>query len=111
MENILGASFSDPQWTQCTLPLSMGGMGLRSAHKHAPGAYIASISESSILVQEITGQDITLDTHSAHNMLALEDGDKGTLQEIMSMSQRQVTHKIDSQIHSSYFGHNGFMIN
>ena len=37
------------------------------------------------------------------SMLALEDGDKGALQETMIMSRRQISHIIDSQIHQSSF--------
>jgi len=32
------------RWLQCTLPTSLGGLGLRSARHHAPAAYLASIA-------------------------------------------------------------------
>ena len=41
---LLGASIStsDPRWILASLPVSLGGVGLRSAALHAPAAFVAS---------------------------------------------------------------------
>ena len=55
-EGIIGTSLSDSQWKQASLPVSMGGLGLRSAMAHAPGAYLVSVSGSDQIIKEITGK-------------------------------------------------------
>ena len=52
LERLLGVPLLDKQWMQATLPVSMGGMGLRSAEKHAPCAYTASLSASADIRSE-----------------------------------------------------------
>ena len=54
-EAILGAPLPPLQWDQASLPISMGGLGLRRAEKHGSAAYLASVGDSSWLVQEIRG--------------------------------------------------------
>jgi len=41
-ETATGLALSSPQWSQATLSLKRGGMGLRSAALHASAAYLAS---------------------------------------------------------------------
>ena len=55
MERILGASMNNDQWLQASLPVSLGGLGLRSAEMHALGAYTSSFSESGSIIEEIIG--------------------------------------------------------
>ena len=43
----------DPAWTQATLPVKLGGLGIRSAVQLAPSAYLASAAASSDLVSLI----------------------------------------------------------
>ena len=45
----LGVLLPDFAWTQATLPISLGGLGLRSAVLHAAGAYLSSVSRSARL--------------------------------------------------------------
>ena len=40
LERIIGASLTDEQWHQTTLQVSLGGLGLRSAVLHSPGAFL-----------------------------------------------------------------------
>ena len=40
---ILGSPVNDIQWQQSTIPVSMGGLGLRSAEHHASSAFIPSM--------------------------------------------------------------------
>ncbi len=44
---------NDPAWTQATLPVKMGGLGIRSAVQLAPSAFLASAAASSDLVHHI----------------------------------------------------------
>ena len=43
----------DPAWAQATLPVKMGGLGIRSAVQLAPSAFLASAAASSDLVHHI----------------------------------------------------------
>ena len=43
----------DPAWTQATLPVKMGGLGVRSAVQLAPSAFLASAVAASDLVHRI----------------------------------------------------------
>ncbi|CAE7231929.1 unnamed protein product [Symbiodinium natans] len=47
LELIGGLQLTDRAWQQATLRVAAGGLGLRSAAKHAPAAYIASASSCS----------------------------------------------------------------
>ena len=46
-------SESDPSWTQSTLPVRHGGLGIRSAVQLAPSAFLASAAASSGLAHLI----------------------------------------------------------
>ena len=46
-------SEDDPAWTQATLPVKMGGLGIRSAVQLAPSAFLASAAASYDLVHHI----------------------------------------------------------
>jgi hypothetical protein len=47
-EKCVGLSLGNTQWVQASLSLSKGGLGLRSAVKHAASAYISSVSFSAL---------------------------------------------------------------
>ena len=44
---------NDPAWTQASLPVKLGGLGIRSAVQLAPSAFLASAAGSSALVNQI----------------------------------------------------------
>ena len=50
---IMGSPLQDLQWSQASLPTSIGGLGLRSAVAHAPGAYAASYTISQPLLRAL----------------------------------------------------------
>ena len=52
---IININFSenDLAWTQATLPVNFGGLGIRSAVQLAPSAFLASAAASSVLVQRL----------------------------------------------------------
>jgi len=55
VEQITNVPFNDndPAWTQATLPVKMGGLGIQSAVQLAPSAFLASAAASSDLVYHI----------------------------------------------------------
>ena len=55
VSNICNIHFShdDPAWLQATLPIRMGGLGIRRAVQLAPSAYLASAAATHDLVQDI----------------------------------------------------------
>ena len=50
LETIIHSSLNDPSWLQATLPISLGGLGLRLASTSAPAAYIGSLNSTNVLV-------------------------------------------------------------
>jgi hypothetical protein len=42
---ILGKPLTDRQWTQASLPVSLGGLGIRSAVAHATAAFLSSVAQ------------------------------------------------------------------
>jgi hypothetical protein len=53
LRKILNVTLDDEQWIQATLPVNMGGLGIRRAHQVAPSAFLASISGAALLMSEI----------------------------------------------------------
>ena len=53
LEQLSGCSPSDATWQQAQLKLNKGGLGLRSAAKHAAAAYIASRAKSTDLCRQL----------------------------------------------------------
>ena len=46
LNQILGSGITNLQWAQAQLPVSMGGLGFRSAVEHSAGAYVSSVVAS-----------------------------------------------------------------
>ena len=46
-------SANDPAWSQATLPIGMGGLGIRCSVQLAPSAFLASAAATYDLVQHI----------------------------------------------------------
>jgi hypothetical protein len=57
LEEILGGPLTNDQWSQASLPVKMGGMGLRTATSHATAAYLGSTTASKGLVKSIIGNN------------------------------------------------------
>ena len=55
--HICNVSFDDIDWIQATLPIRLGGIGLRCASDLALPAYLASISASQSLISKNTQPD------------------------------------------------------
>ena len=46
LERICGSPFSEAVWNQANLPISMGGIGLRSATQHRGACFVGSVSQT-----------------------------------------------------------------
>ena len=83
---ILGAPVNDTQWMQAMLPVSMGGLGLKSAADHSTAAYITSVLSSQDLKQQILGlpeQSCPPKvTDALLEMLTAKQGEEATLDSI-----------------------------
>ena len=53
LSSILNAQLSDDQWTHASLPVQMGGLGVRSALMLAPSSYLASAAATLLLQNDI----------------------------------------------------------
>ena len=56
----------DPAWTQATLPVKNGGLGIRRAVQLAPSAYLASAAACSELVSHILPPRLHISTPTPH---------------------------------------------
>ena len=109
---ILGLPVGDFTWHQAKLPVSMGGLGLRTAENHAPAAYAASTLSSQLLVQDLVGvreppllavaqpggvANEPRPTLSAQLLAALSaaQGEEATAADLAGMTQKQMSVKID----------------
>ena len=53
MNRVLGCSLSHGAWAQAELSVAHGGLGLRSSNKHCSSAYLASVTSSKSLLEQI----------------------------------------------------------
>ena len=56
LDQILGSNIGDIPWLQAQLPVSMGGLGLRSKASHAFAAFIASFFDAETLSKKFLQQ-------------------------------------------------------
>ena len=54
ISRIIGVPLTDHQWLQANLPVSMGGLGLRTAEDHAPSAFASSYLSSQPLLRSLS---------------------------------------------------------
>ena len=55
LSDLVGGSLSDWSWKKASLPISLGGLGVRQASLYASAAYIGSLDQSKQLVSNILG--------------------------------------------------------
>jgi len=70
---IINVDFTDSQWTQASLPVGLGGLGVRSVSTLAPSAFLASAAGTRTL------QDRLLTNVS---QVAITDDEVGRIEEI-----------------------------
>ena len=96
LNHILGSSLNDAQWSQAQLPVSMGGLGFRSALLHSSGAYIASIQASELLCQSLAlPRSFEVDLSSPINLLNTLIQEPVTKEELYGVTQKLKSLKID----------------
>jgi hypothetical protein len=103
---IVGHPLNDLAWAQASLPVDMGGMGIRSALSHAPAAYIASRFSSCQLVSKIIGSDHEFndDAETETTRTKLETLMGKRLQDVGTFpSQRSLSRQIDIRSQESFF--------
>ena len=55
LSDLVGGSLSDWSWLKASLPISLGGLGVRRASSHASAAFVGSLDQSRELVSDILG--------------------------------------------------------
>ena len=101
LTNILGSSVTDQQWAQGQLPVSMGGLGLRSAEEHLADTYISSVLSSESLREGLLPhRKIDINLSSATLLLNTKVQEELTQEEMFSMSQKAISVKINLKLQS-----------
>ena len=104
LASIIGASLDDRIWSQACLPVSLGGVGLRSVSHHSAAAYAVSVAHSSRLSSEMIAPRIYQPKiERALDILNGVLNDPLTLDEIKDMPQRRVSHQVDLFLQSTLF--------
>ena len=96
--SILGSQIDNLQWMQASLPVSMGGLGLRNASSHAAGAYAVSIAHSSPIIDSILGSRPSRpSTTEAVTLLngSISSSTSFSFDDLKKTAQIHVTHAID----------------
>ena len=57
LSRILGSTLTDTQWAQASLPVTMGGLRLRSAVDHAAVAHAVSLLSAQSLLDGLLGEE------------------------------------------------------
>ena len=110
---VLGTPIGERTWQQAKLPVSLGGVGLRQAQDHAPAAHTASILSLQVLMQSMLGVgEEAVQLHqegegeddgelSAGLLAALSaaQGELASKAELVGLTQRQISVKIDLHQH------------
>ena len=104
LEGIVGGPISDWSWQKASLPCSKGGLGLRSAVKHAPAAFLDSSLRSRPLVERLVGSTPPVSQHINSSVadiasfadrpdwVCLEDVDVPLLQKALSAAIDEASH-------------------
>ena len=95
IESIVGTCITDDQWLQSSLPISMGGLGLRKASDHGPAAYIASVLESKNIIEEVTKSDFHVDLSSVISIYSQKAGQELVVESLISAKQKDLSNLID----------------
>ena len=96
-ERIIGTSLSNHQWAQATLPVSMGGVGLRSALLHSAGAFTSSYCDSSSIIEDIIGKTKPFQDEELLSLINSLAGEQYSMESIQLASQKSISHAIDNK--------------
>ena len=105
LEAILGTPLAYAQYQQSTLPVSMGGMGLRRATQHSSASYLASLGFSANTILEARKQQVSQpDLDQVVANLNQHTQDTYTADEAMASKQRVLSHSVDLHSQASLMG-------
>ena len=101
LTKILGSPLSSEQWLQSKLPVSLGGLGLRSAVDHAAASHVASLLTSETHVRRLMRnseeeQTIFSLPQSALDDLTARQGEQATTGTVWGQTQKMLSKRIDS---------------
>ena len=95
--SILGTALTDLQWQQASLPVSMGGLGLRGAEEHGPGLYCSSIISSLALSRTVQGiqEEGTTLSQEVLQAVSVSVGEEVTAESLEGLSQKAISLMVD----------------
>ena len=106
---ILGSPMNDAQWTQATLPVSSGGLGLRCAEDHCHAAYISSLLGSQDLKSQLlcrrSEECPPLVTADILQGLTERTGEEENIASLEGATQKQISTRIDQHKHQTLLTH------
>jgi len=101
-ENIISVVLNDRSWSQCILPVRLGGFGLRSTAQHCSSAFISSVSSSISLVNRLCNKSLTFEDFStSDSVLSLQTN--FNIAPPYIRSQKSISKLIDQYLFDSYF--------
>ena len=96
---VVGHPLDDSQWSQASLPVSMGGLGFRSASLHSSPSFVNSLGHSVPLVSSILSPSVYapnfVDALALVNQVV---DDPVTFDEVQKLSMKQLTHAVDHRL-------------
>lgn len=96
MEGIVNCNFSVESWDEATLPVKLGGLGLRNATTLCYSSFLGSIHSVSDLVQTIVPSfSLTSDSSSTSALVAWSTS---TQSDILPENERKFQHKWDTEL-------------
>ena len=97
LSQLLGSPLTDVQWAQASLPVAMGGLGLRSAVDHAQVAHAVSLLSSQPLLDGLLGED-SEDPQLPQPLLdkiTAKMGEVASVESLSGVSQKEASLKVD----------------
>ena len=99
MSRILGFPLSPLQWDQTKLPVTMAGLGIRSANDHAASAYSTSFLQSQHLTQQLLNLEVNSQQASlGHDVLftlSTQLSEEITAESLAGLTQKMLSKRID----------------
>ena len=97
LSHLIGTPLTDLQWAQASLPVAMGGVGLRSAVDHAAVAHAVSLLTAQPLLDGLLGED-SEETQLPQPLLdriTAKTGETASVESLSGRSQREVSLQVD----------------
>ena len=99
LERIMGGPVTNDQWKQATLPVSLGGLGFRSALLNSPGAFLRSLIDSSQIMKDILGEQNEFQDQDLVDLINSCTGENEfCLEEAVNSSQKVISHAVESNL-------------